>query len=258
MGKKQPRNQRPETVTSFGDDLPPKPSAKRAPPLQPKNAAQKSYVNSINVNTITWGIGPAGTGKTYIAARKAAAALDNGEIKKIILTRPAVTAEEDLGFLPGDLEEKMAPFIASYSRGFEDELGGGAFKYHLAYGNIEIVPFAFMQGLSWDKPCYVLFDEAENATRRQMKMFLTRLGEGAKAIISGDPKQCMLAQHSQSGLIDGVQKTRYIRSVDVVEFERSDIVRSGIVRAILDAYDAEGEEDERQGELPGFITQRAA
>lgn len=221
-------------------------------PLNPKTEAQRQYLNSMNVNTVTFGIGPAGVGKTYVAARVAANKIRNKEIDKVILTRPAVEVGASIGFLPGEMEEKMAPYMASYRSGFHDEIGQGFFEYLLSSGRIEIQPLNFMQGISWDAPTMVLFDEAENATTAEMKMFLTRIGENAKVVIDGDPDQTMIK--SKSGLIDGLNKLRYVKSVGVVQFKRSDIVRSGIVREILDAYDGDVEGDEEQFELPGFIT----
>lgn len=266
MGKSHGRDQRATRkqksgLTSFEtpDDLPPQPRAKPKAPLTPKTEAQRRYIASISHNQITFGIGPAGVGKTYVAARIAARRLKAKEIEQIVLTRPVVEADERIGFLPGEPEEKLAPYIAAYGPGFRDEIGSGHFEYLCRTGAIEVVPLAFMQGRSWDRPSMVLFDEAENATPRQMKMFLTRLGDDCTAVIDGDPAQQF--SHGKSGLIDGLAKLRYIKSVGIVEFTVQDVVRSGIVREILQAYDAAGPDlgDEgNQLELPGFITGRTA
>lgn len=264
MGKRVKQERKPRgkdhlSTMSFSAEVEhlPTPKAKaKNKPLSPKTEAQKRYINSINVNTITWGVGPAGVGKTYVAARIAARRLVENEISKVILTRPAVEVGESIGFLPGELEEKMAPYIASYGQGFRDQIGQGHFEYLLRTGKIEIVPLGFMQGLSWDEPCMVLFDEAENATVKEMKMFLTRIGEGATVVIDGDPDQKMIK--GTCGLVDGVSRTQYIKSVGVVNFGRDDIVRSGIVREIIDAYDGanleEGTDDTIAGKLPDWIT----
>jgi len=203
-------------------------------------------------NKITFAMGPAGTGKTYCAARVAAEELRTKKIAKIYLTRPAVESGRPIGFLKGDMEEKMAPYIASYGRGFEDGLGRGHFEYLMRMEQIEVVPLNFMQGRSFDEPCMVLFDEAENATIAEMKMFLTRMGEGARLVIDGDSEQKMISD--KSGLIDGYRKISYLNQVGAVEFTRDDIVRHGLVREILDAYDGQDSDEEDQLELPNFIT----
>lgn len=231
------------------------PRAKAA--FEPKTEAQRHYVSSIRHNKITFGVGPAGTGKTYTAARMACEMFLAKQVRKIVLCRPAVEAGESLGFLPGDINEKLAPYTAAYGPGFHDGMGRGHFEYLALHGQIEVVPLAFMQGRSFDEPTIILFDEAQNATPMQMKMVLTRLGEGARLVIDGDPAQTMI--RGQSGLIDGLQRTRYIAGVGVAQFERADIVRSGIVREILDAYDAphDAPQEDEQFELPGFIQHAA-
>jgi len=243
---------RPELETKGAPSVP---KCKAKGPLEPMTEAQRHYISSIRHNRITWGIGPAGVGKTYVAARVASDMLRNKEISKIILTRPAIEAGASIGFLPGELEDKMAPYIASYGRGFGDGLGGGSFAYYMQYKIIEVVPLNFMQGRSFDEPTLVLLDEAENATPAEMKMFLTRMGAGATMIIDGDPKQTMI--RGQSGLIDGVQKTRYIHGVGVVEFDRDDIVRDPMIKEILNAYECEPENDDGDAALglPSFITE---
>jgi phosphate starvation-inducible PhoH-like protein len=220
--------------------------------LEAKTQAQKEYISSIKHHRITWGIGPAGVGKTYVAARTAAAALKAGEITQIILSRPAVEASNSIGFLKGDMDEKMAPYIASYGRGFADELGSAQTEYYMKNRVIETVPLNFMQGRSFDEPTLVLLDEAENATPQEMKMFLTRMGTGARLVIDGDPEQTMIKGHS--GLIDGYKRTRYIRGVGAVIFTRDDIVREPLIKEILAAYEDRDSEEEDGFDLPSFIS----
>jgi len=198
------------------------------------------------------------THNTYVSARVASHMLLNKEIEKIYLTRPAVESGRPIGFLKGTMEEKMAPYIAAYGQGFRDGLGQGHFEYLMRTEQIEIVPLNFMQGRSFDELSMVLFDEAQNSTVEEMKMFLTRLGEGARYCIDGDPQQCMLGSHVKSGLIDGYERICYLDTVDSVIFTRDDIVRHGLVRLILDAYDTEtNSADSREteiSELPSFIS----
>lgn len=258
--RKQPKYRQQETPTHLRivDDMTPKAPARQKSPLVPKTENQRKYISSLRHNKITFGIGPAGVGKTYVAARTAAAMLTGKEIEKIYLTRPAVEAGRPIGFLKGTMEEKMAPYIAAYGPGFNDGFGHGYFEYLVRTEKIEIVPLNFMQGRSFDEPSMVLFDEAQNSTVEEMKMFLTRLGEGARYAIDGDPRQCMLPSNTKSGLIDGFNRICYLDTVGSVEFTRDDIVRHGLVRLILDAYDtdidsADSNEDTNL-ELPRFIT----
>lgn len=234
----------------FQEDYVPKQKGKG--PLSPKNTAQADYISSIKRKTITFGLGPAGAGKTYVASRIAARMLLDREVDKILLTRPAVEAGRPIGFLPGELEEKMAPYVASYRRGFVDELGEGHYEYLVRAKRIDISPLNFMQGLSWDDPTIVLFDEAENATPKEMKMFLTRIGENARVVISGDETQSMIS--GKSGMIDSVERIGHLKEVGVVRFTRADIVRSGVVRKILDCYDDAITEQKSLFDLPEFIT----
>lgn len=254
----KPRHQDQITNLRLVDDMAPKAPARQKSPLVPKTAKQREYISSLRHNKITFGIGPAGVGKTYVAARVASDMLLKKDIEKIYLTRPAVEAGRPIGFLKGTMEEKMAPYIAAYGQGFNDGLGHGHFEYLMRTEKIEIVPLNFMQGRSFDEPSMVLFDEAQNATVEEMKMFLTRLGEGARYAIDGDPKQCMLPSNTKSGLIDGFKRICYLDTVGSVEFTRDDIVRHGLVRLILDAYDNDidsADSDEgQQFEFPSFIT----
>lgn len=270
MSKRQKhRNpQKSQFIHTLEADQTPVPKSKPSVPLEPKTEAQRHYISSIMHNRITFAVGPAGVGKTYVAARMAADLLKAGKIEKIFLTRPAIEAGSPIGFLKGTMEEKMDPYIASYGRGFADGLGEGHLQYHLQaeYGKIEIVPLNFMQGRSFDKPCIVLADEMQNSTQFEMKMLTTRLGKGATLVIDGDPKQIAPALKDKSGLIDGMNKLSYIKQIGSVEFTRGDIVRDGLVREILDAYEAEDSETnsadkssgriesgESEFELPGFI-----
>ncbi|MBV6638397.1 MAG: PhoH family protein [Mameliella sp.] len=231
---------------------PPLPKPPKAPPLEPMTAAQAAYITSIEHERITFGLGPAGVGKTYCAGRVAARMLKNRDVEKIVLSRPAVEAGQPMGFLPGDVDEKMAPYMAAYGPAFIDELGQGSFEYYTQYNVIEVVPLSFMQGRSWDRPSIVLLDEAQNSTPFEMKMFLTRIGKAARLVIDGDPRQ--KAINGQSGLIDGLKRTRYIPGVGVAEFTHDDIVRDDIVREILLAYEDEGSTEIAHDRLPGFIT----
>ena len=236
-------------------NTPPIPKKKAKGPLEPQTAAQAAYIESMLGNRITFGLGPAGVGKTYCAGRTAARMLKEGKVEKIILSRPAIEAGQPMGFLPGDIDEKMAPYMAAYGPAFTDELGSGSFEYYTSYKVIETVPLSFMQGRSWDDPTIVLLDEAQNSTPFEMKMFLTRLGVGATLIIDGDPKQQAPALNGKSGLIDGLERTRYIRGVGSVRFTHDDIVRDPLVKKILMAYEEGIEEgDGNEHELPQFIT----
>lgn len=200
--------------------------------FKPKNLSQEGYLNKINNNTITFGIGPAGTGKTFIAAMAAAAAMKERTIEKIIITRPVVEAGEQLGFLPGDLKEKYAPYVQPFVEALTRCMGSGHVEALLAHGKIEFLPLAFMRGHSWDN-CFVILDEAQNITQAQMKLFLTRIGKGTKVVIDGDLDQKDLKVF---GLDDAVARLAKVPSVGIHEFTEADIVRSGIVRHIISAY----------------------
>lgn len=202
-------------------------------PVVPLTERQADYEDAIAASRITFGIGPAGTGKTYFAAMKAAEALHNREIRKIYLTRPAVEAGETLGFLPGDLDEKYEPYLRPFKDALIEFFGAGHVEYLIKNKIIEPVPLGFLRGATI-KNAWLLADEMQNATKEQMKMLLTRMGKDSKFIINGDPKQSDI---SSSGLMDGVRRTVKVEGISHVEFTRQDVVRDDIVQAILECYD---------------------
>jgi phosphate starvation-inducible PhoH-like protein len=200
--------------------------------LKPLNEIQSLYLNSIKTNDITFGIGSAGTGKTYIAASYAAGELFNRRCSKIILTRPNVETGRGLGFLPGTLEEKYEPYLEPFDQVFTRSLGKGFYEYALKSKTIEPRPLGFMRGATFDN-CIVLVDEAQNATKTELKMMLTRIGRNCKMIISGDTDQSDI---HDSGLQDAVDRLSGIHGVGVVKFEDEDIVRSRMCKQIILAY----------------------
>ncbi len=204
-------------------------------PLEAKTAAQKKYISAIKHNCLTFGIGPAGTGKSYCAAALAAAALESGQVERIILTRPAVEAGEQLGFLPGALDEKFAVYIDAFRDILNERLGSGAVDYNLRHGRIVAAPLAFMRGKTFSADTFVILDEAQNTSVEQMKMFLTRIGEDCKVVVNGDINQSDIRR--PNGLADAVKRVRGLPGVYIHEFDREDIVRSGLVRALIDRYE---------------------
>lgn len=205
--------------------------------VKPLNDAQALYDAHIRASIITFGVGPAGTGKTWLAATRAAQALKAGEIERIIVTRPALEAGESLGFLPGEMDDKYQPYFRPVCDALAETLGSGPLEYHLKSGTIEARPLAYLRGATF-KNCLVLFDEAQNATVSQMKLFLTRIGDHSRVVINGDPDQIDLPRASDSGLMDAVRRLGSVKGVGVVTFGRDDIVRSGICREIVEAYAA--------------------
>lgn len=205
-------------------------------PLEARTESQAHYIISIESNQITFASGPAGTGKTYVCGSLAAEALMNGDCQKIVITRPMVEAEEDIGYLPGTLEEKFAPYFTPFREVLEERLGVGHVKALITAGRIEMAPLAYMRGRSF-KNCFVVLDEAQNTTPGQMKLFLTRLGEDCKVVINGDLDQKDI--HGKSGLEDGINTvaSRGIRGINHIEFDTEDSVRSPIVREIIAAYE---------------------
>lgn len=204
-------------------------------PLRPRTTAQKNYINAIKNNCLTFGIGPAGTGKSYCAGALAAEAMKNGQIERIIITRPAVEAGESLGFLPGDIDEKFAAYIDAFRDILNERLGAGTVKYLMRHGRIVAAPLAYMRGRTFNEDTFVILDEAQNTTPTQMKMFLTRIGENCKVVINGDIKQSDIK--GPNGLADAIHKLKGLNNVHIHEFDRDDIVRSGLVRDVIDRYE---------------------
>lgn len=204
-------------------------------PLQAQTPAQQSYINAIKSHCLTFGLGPAGTGKSYCAGALAAQALQSGHIEQIILTRPAVEAGESLGFLPGDIDEKFSAYIDAFRDILNERLGSGTVTYLLRHGRIVAAPLAYMRGKTFNQNCFVILDEAQNTTPAQMKMFLTRIGEECKVVVNGDIRQSDICGHN--GLADAVQRMQGVSNVAIHHFERADIVRSGLVRSVIDRYD---------------------
>ena len=205
-------------------------------PVRVRNFGQKQYVNAINHNDITFGIGPAGTGKTYLAVVMAVAALKHGRVKRIILTRPAVEAGESLGFLPGDLKEKVDPYMRPIYDALYEIYGADHTSRLLERGVIEVAPLAYMRGRTLDE-AFVILDEAQNTTREQMKMFLTRLGFDSKMIVNGDISQIDLPGHQRSGLIQAQSILKDLPHIGFVNFSSADVVRHPVVAEIIDAYE---------------------
>ncbi|MBL8783728.1 MAG: PhoH family protein [Deltaproteobacteria bacterium] len=218
------------------------PTAKRK--IAPKNLNQKRYVDAIRNHTLTFGVGAAGTGKTYLAMAMAVQALLARDIKRIILTRPAVEAGEKLGFLPGDMAEKVNPYLRPLYDALYDMLDLGRVTKLMQENAIEVAPLAFMRGRTLND-AFVILDEAQNATREQMRMFLTRLGFNTKTIVTGDVTQTDLPDRDRSGLAHAVKLLREVRGVAVVEFQPEDVVRHPLVQRIIVAY---ADDDVREAE----------
>lgn len=205
--------------------------------IRVKNYGQRQYVQEIRHKDLVFGIGPAGTGKTYLAVVMAVAALKNHEVDRLVLTRPAVEAGESLGFLPGDLKEKVDPYLRPIYDALNSILGAEHTERLIERGVIEIAPLAYMRGRTLDN-AFVILDEAQNTTRAQMKMFLTRLGFGSKMVINGDRSQIDLPKgHKQSGLIDAEKVLKGLPHIGFVEFDAADVVRHPVVSEIIQAYD---------------------
>jgi phosphate starvation-inducible PhoH-like protein len=209
----------------------------RSTKVAPKSVNQKRYVDSIRRNTITFGIGPAGTGKTWLAVAMAAAALQRREVNRVILTRPAVEAGERLGFLPGDLMAKIDPYLRPLFDALQDMLDAEKVSQALERGQIEVAPLAFMRGRTLNDS-FIILDEAQNTTPEQMKMFLTRLGFGSKMVVTGDITQVDLPREHQSGLIVVSDILDGLEGVEFVRFGGEDVVRHKLVQRIVEAYDA--------------------
>lgn len=210
-------------------------------PVKAKTLGQKRYVEAIRKNTVVFGVGPAGTGKTYLAVAMAVKAFKAQEVSRIILTRPAVEAGENLGFLPGDLQTKVDPYLRPLYDALFEMLGEETFNKHLEKGTIEVAPLAYMRGRSLNDS-FIILDEAQNTTKEQMKMFLTRLGFNSKAVVTGDITQIDLAERKRSGLVEVVKILKGVENIDVLRFSEKDVVRSKIVQDIIRAYDMYAEE----------------
>ena len=210
--------------------------------VTPKTIGQKRYVDAIRTNTVTFGIGPAGTGKTYLAIALAVAALQEREVARIILTRPAVEAGERLGFLPGDLLAKVDPYLRPLFDALHDMLDAERLAAYMDKGMVEVAPLAFMRGRTLNDS-FIILDEAQNTTPEQMKMFLTRIGFGAKAVVNGDITQIDLARGQKSGLIEARRVLADVRGIAFTEFTAQDVVRHPLVARIIDAYDASKTEE---------------
>ncbi len=208
----------------------------RKPSVIPKTVGQKEYIQAITTHDITFGVGPAGTGKTYLATAMAVSALQRGDVSRIILTRPAVEAGEALGFLPGDLREKLSPYLRPLHDALLDMVPVEEVQRHMERETIEIAPLAYMRGRTLNN-AFVILDEAQNTTNEQMFMFLTRLGYHSKAIVTGDPTQIDLPPSKQSGLLEALLTLRKTEGVAIKKFAQNDVVRHPLVQKIINAYE---------------------
>ena len=209
--------------------------------VKAKTLGQKNYVKAIEKNTIVMGVGPAGTGKTYLAVAMAVKAFKAHEVNKIILTRPAVEAGEKLGFLPGDLQNKVDPYLRPLYDALFDMFGADTFAKHMEKGTIEVAPLAYMRGRTLDDS-FIILDEAQNTTREQIKMFLTRLGFNSKMVITGDITQIDLPDSNKSGLIDAMRILKNVDDIAVMHFTENDVVRHKLVQDIIKAYEKASEQ----------------
>ena len=208
----------------------------RKPGVTAKTVGQKKYLEAIRKHDITFGIGPAGTGKTYLAVAMALSTLREGKVSRIILTRPAVEAGEALGFLPGDLYEKIMPYLRPLHDALQDMLPAEEIQRHTERNTIEIAPLAYMRGRTLNN-AFIILDEAQNSTTEQMLMFLTRLGHGSKAVITGDETQVDLPAHKHSGLLEAHRVLKHTEGIAVIEFGKRDVVRHPLVQRIISAYE---------------------
>ena len=216
-------------------------------PVKAKTIGQKRYVDSVLKNTVTIGVGPAGTGKTYLAVAAAVAAFRDKKVNRIILTRPAVEAGERLGFLPGDLQSKVDPYLRPLYDALFDMLGSETYQKYLERGNIEVAPLAYMRGRTLDDS-FIILDEAQNTSREQMKMFLTRMGFGSKVVITGDVTQIDLPADKTSGLKEAIRVLKNVEGIGICELTDQDVVRHVMVQRIIKAYDDYYARNERRRE----------
>jgi phosphate starvation-inducible PhoH-like protein len=205
-------------------------------PIKAKTVGQQKYIKAIEKNTITLGVGPAGTGKTYLAVAAAVAAFRERTVNRIILTRPAVEAGERLGFLPGDLQNKVDPYLRPLYDALYDMLGPETFQKYQERGSIEVAPLAYMRGRTLDDS-FIILDEAQNTTKEQMKMFLTRLGFGSKIVITGDVTQIDLPSDKTSGLKDAMRVLENVKDIAICKLTSADVVRHALVQEIISAYE---------------------
>ncbi|MBE6776647.1 MAG: phosphate starvation-inducible protein PhoH [Ruminococcaceae bacterium] len=215
-------------------------------PVKAKTLGQRKYIDAIKNNTITIGVGPAGTGKTYLAVAQAVSAFRAKTVNRIILTRPAVEAGERLGFLPGDLQQKIDPYLRPLYDALFEMLGSENFQKYVERGDIEVAPLAYMRGRTLDDS-FIILDEAQNTTSEQMKMFLTRLGFNSKAVVTGDITQIDLPDGKKSGLKDAVRILKGIDDIAICRLNEKDVVRHRLVQEIIKAYERNGEKNERKG-----------
>ena len=220
-------------------------------PIKAKTVGQQNYMKAIQANTITIGVGPAGTGKTYLAVAAAVAAFRERRVNRIILTRPAVEAGERLGFLPGDLQNKVDPYLRPLYDALFDMLGAKTFQKYQERGSIEVAPLAYMRGRTLDDS-FIILDEAQNTTREQMKMFLTRLGFGSKIVITGDATQIDLPDDKVSGLKDAVRVLEGVKDIAICRLTSADVVRHALVQEIINAYEKHEKKREAPKPAPKF------
>ena len=211
-------------------------------PIKAKTVGQQRYMKAIARNTVTIGVGPAGTGKTYLAVAAAVAAFRNRTVNRIVLTRPAVEAGERLGFLPGDLQNKVDPYLRPLYDALYDMLGAETFQKYQERGSIEVAPLAYMRGRTLDDS-FIILDEAQNTTCEQMKMFLTRLGFGSKVVITGDVTQIDLPGDKKSGLKDAIKVLEDVKDIAICHLTAADVVRHALVQDIINAYERAGKRD---------------
>ena len=212
-------------------------------PIKAKTVGQQTYMKAIQKNTVTIGVGPAGTGKTYLAVAAAVAAFRERTVNRIILTRPAVEAGERLGFLPGDLQNKVDPYLRPLYDALYDMLGAETFQKYQERGSIEVAPLAYMRGRTLDDS-FIILDEAQNTTREQMKMFLTRLGFGSKIVITGDVTQIDLPDDKVSGLKDAIRVLEGVKDIAICRLTSADVVRHALVQEIINAYERSSQKPE--------------
>ena len=211
-------------------------TSSKKPIVTPKTAGQQRYVAAIREHDVTFGIGPAGTGKTYLAMAMAVAALKDGKVSRIILTRPAVEAGEALGFLPGDLQQKLDPYLRPLQDALRDMMPVDEMERNMERGVIEIAPLAYMRGRTLNQS-FIILDEAQNTTTEQMLMFLTRLGFGSKVVVTGDPTQIDLPPQKRSGIVEAIRALDQVEGIALVQFEKRDVVRHPLVQRIVGAYE---------------------